>query len=262
MFLLPFIRMLLSLPFLWSGQLAGIFQIPISIPLLKAAWWISADGEVGFAALKAIKRLVGPPEAIGCAMAWMEKYPRVELAAYAGLLAAGAGLRDIARDMLGRCKQFTTDRLGLTELLEFTIAKHFEPLGRATDCARRLEARNDLSPAVSGMIRIELLWEAMLDGRLDEAEHRAEHMLSVGEAPPANVALSAIARYHGNEIGASRHMEQAKLPPAEMQYYRFLSACGIGADEEAGELLEGLRDYNVSLAEYATHQVNAARGNK
>ena len=239
----------------------GIFQMPISIPLLRAAWLISADGQMGFTALRAIARQVGPPEAIGCAMAWMEKCPRVELAAYAGLLAAGAGLSDIARDMLARCKNFAIDRLGMTELLEFSIAKRFEPLGAAVDCARRLEARSDLSPSVSGMIHVELLWDAVLGGCLDEAQRRAEHMLSVGEAPSARVVLSVLAGYHGDEIGASRHMERAKLPPAELHYYRFLSACGIGDEEEAREQLAELGKYNVSLAEYAAHQVNTARGN-
>ena len=254
--------MLLSLPFLWGGQLTGMFQMPISIPLLKAAWWISADGQVGFTALTAITRHGDSAQAIGCALAWMEKYPRVELSAYAGLLAANAGLDDIARNMLVMCQQFAKDKLGLTELLEFTIAKRFEPFGAAVDCARSLEDRNDLSPTVSGMIYTELLWDAMLGGRLDEAERRAEFVLSVGEAPMAHVALSALARHHGNEIDASRHMERAKLPPAELHYYRFLAACGIGADAEAREHLEHLSEFNASLAEYATHQVHAARGNK
>jgi len=252
--------MLLSLPFLWSGQLAGIFQIPLSIPLLKAAWWISTDGHVGFTALKAISKLREPAEAIGCAIAWTEKYPRVELSAYAGLLAAGAGLGDIARNMLVACGQFPVDRLGLTEMLEFTIAKQFEPFGAAGDCARRLEARRDLSASVSAMIHTELLWDAMLCGRLDEAGRRAEFMLSVGEAPPAHVALSALARHHGNETAALRHMDQARLAPAELCYYRFLSACGTGADAEAREMLDELGDYNVSLADYASAQVAAIRG--
>ena len=262
MFLIRFIRMLLSLPFLWGGQLAGILQMPLSIPLLKAAWWISADGQVGFKAIAAIAKHGGTPEAIGCAIAWITKYPRVELAAYAGLLAAGEGLADIARDMLTRCEQFAKDKLGLTEMLEFTIAKRFDPLGAAADCARRLEDRNDLSAAVSGSIHAELLWDAMLGGRLDEAQRRADFLLSVGAAPMAHVALAALAKYHGNEIGALRHMDQAKLPPAEMHYYRFLAACGTGADAEARELLAKLSDYDVSLAEYAAAQVGAARRKK
>ncbi|MDP6542933.1 MAG: hypothetical protein QGH60_03025 [Phycisphaerae bacterium] len=262
MFLIRFIRTLLSLPFLWGGQLTGIFQLPISIQLLRAAWWISADGQMGLKALQAITKLREPAEAIGCAVAWMETYPRVELAAYAGLLAAGAGLADIARNMLVVSQQFPTDSLGLTELLEFTISKRFEPIGTAADCARRLENRSDLSPSVSGMIHTELLWDAMLCGRLDEARRRADYMLSVGDAPPAHVALSALARHHGNEIGASRHIEQAKLPPAELHYYLFLSACGIGDELEARAALQQLSDFNASLAEYATHQVNAVRGRK
>jgi len=263
MFLLRFIRMLLSLPFLWGGQLAGIFQMPVSIPLLRAAWWISADGQVGFKALTAITRHGGPPEAIGCAMAWMEKYPRVELAAYAGLLAAGEGLADISRDMLGLCGQFARDTLGLTELLEFTVAQRFEPFGASIDCARRLENRNDLSPTVSVRIHTELLWHAMLARRLDEARRRAEHMLCVGEAPVANVVLAALARHRGDERGAFDHMNQAaKLPPAELHYYCFLAANATGADEEAREHLASLRDLNVTLAEYAIQHVNAPWGSK
>ena len=255
--------MLLSLPFLWGGQLTGMFQLPVSIPLMKAAWWISVDGLVGFKALTAITKHGEPAEAIGCALAWMEKQPRVELAAYAGLLAANAGLADIARDMQVRCEQFAKDKLGLTELIEFTIAKRFEPLGAATECARRLENRNDLSPSVSGMIHTELLWDAMLGGRLDEAERRADHMLSVGAAPMASVAAAALARHRGDDSSAARHMnDAAKLPPTDLHYYRFLAARGTGADDEARDQLARLDEFSTSLAEYATAQVSAARGSK
>jgi hypothetical protein len=102
----------------------------------------------------------------------------------------------------------------------------------------------------------------MLGGRLDEAERRADFILSVGEAPSAHVALSALARYHGNDFGASLHMEKAKLPSAELHFYGFLAACGTGANDEAREHLAKLRDHNVSLAEYAARQVDAARGKK
>jgi hypothetical protein len=262
MILISTIRMLLSLPFLWCGQLAGMFQMPVSIPLLKAAWWVSTDGQVGLKALTAVANLGENSEAIGCALAWMEKYPRVELAAYAGLLAANAGLDDIARNMLVMCQQLGKDKQGLTELLEFTIAKHYEPLGAAGECARRFENRNDLSPNVSVMISTELLWEAMLTGHLDEVKRRAEHMLSVGVAPVASVAMAAMASKRGDLMAAAKHMEQAKLPPVEMHYYRFLAACGIGADDEAREQHERLGEYNASLAEYATKQVAAMRGSK
>jgi hypothetical protein len=260
--LISSIRLLVSLPLLWCGQVAGMFQMPASIPLLKAAWRVSADGQVGLKALTAVSNLGEGAEAIGCALAWIEKYPRVELTSYAGLLAANAGLDDIARNMLIMSQQLGRDKLGLTEMLEFTIAKRYEPLGAACDCARRLETRNDLSPTVSVMVSTELLWEAMLIGRLDEAKRRAEHMLSVGVAPVASVAMAAMASKRGDLMAAAKHMEHAKLPPVEMHYYRFLAACGIGADDEAREQHERLGEYNASLAEYATRQVAAMRGSR
>lgn len=251
------------MPFLWGGQLAGVFQTPLSVPLLRAAWWISADGQVGLKALTAIKTYGDSAQAIGCALAWMEKIPRAELAAFGGLLAANAGLEDVSRNMLVLCQQLPRDKLGLTELLEFTIAQRFEPFGAASQCARRLEDRRDLSPTVSGMVHMDLLWNAMLCGRLDEAERRAKFVLSVGQAPPASIAMSAIARLRGDETAARRHMNDAvALPPAEMHYYRFLAASGIEAEDEANEQLTRLGEFNVSLAEYATRQVSVVRGSR
>ncbi|MCP4375056.1 MAG: hypothetical protein GY794_02575 [bacterium] len=258
MFLISFIRMLLSLPFLWGGQLTGMFQMPISISLLKVAWWISADGETGFKALVARSKHGSSIEAIGCAVAWMEKYPRVELAAYAGLLAAAEGMEDVARDMLGRCQQFPPDKLGLTELLELSIAQRFEPHGASIACARRLEDRNDLSAAVSGMIHTELLWDDMLGKRFEASARRAKFMLSVGDSPMAHVVLAALAKCHGDLAGISHHRDQAKLPPAELHYYSFLASVGIDDDEGAREHLASLRDLNVSLAGHAINMAHAA----
>ena len=262
MFLIRFIRMLLSLPFLWSGQLTGMLQTPISIPLLKAAWRISADGKTGFTALAAISKHGGPDEALACGMGWMETQPRVEIAAFTGVMAANTGLGDVARNMLAQCQRFAKDKLGLTELLEFLIAARFDESPNSTlDCARRLENRKDLSPTVSKMIYTELLWNEMLDGKLDEAERRAEHMLSVGDEPLASIAMSAISNHNGNARDAEKHMAQAaKLPPAELHYYCFLAACGTGDDEAAREHFAKLSDLNAALAEIATRTVNAHRG--
>jgi hypothetical protein len=254
--------MLLSLPFLWGGQLTGMFQMPLSIPLLKAAWRISADGEIGLKALVAIQTHGQAAEAIGCALAWIEKTPRVELTAYAGLLAANAGLGDIARNMLIMSQQLGKDKQGLTECLEYLIALRFDDSPTATvDCARGLESRSDLSPTVSKMVHTELLWTDLLGGKLDQAQRRAERMTAVADEPIASVALAAIARHDGNDFSAERHISKtAKLPAAERHYYHFLAACGTGADDEAREHLAKLNDLNAALAETAVRNVNAMRG--
>jgi len=264
MFIIRFIRMLLSLPFLWGGQLTGMFQMPISIPLLRAAWWISANGQTGLSALVAIAKHGDAAQAIGCAIAWTEKYPRVELSAYAGILAANAGLEDVARNMLVAAKQLPVDQLGLTELLEFSIAMRFDASPNAAcDYARGLEARSDLSPTVSKMMHAELLWNEMLTERLGQAKRRAQYILSVEDDPIANVVMSEFARVDGNALIAAKHLEKAtKLPPAELHYYRFLAACGTGSEAEAAQQLAKINKLNSALAERAVWHVNATRGSK
>ncbi|MDP6046265.1 MAG: hypothetical protein QGG25_11700 [Phycisphaerae bacterium] len=263
MFLIRFIRILLSLPFVWVGLLSGMFQLPISIPLLQAAWWISADGQMAVNALSTMVKHERTEEALACAMVWMEKQPSAELAAYAGVLATITQTPgpDIARDMLERAKQFDKDKLGLVELLEFMIAQRFGPMGAAADCARRLESRNDLSPNVSDVIHSVLLWVDMLARRFDDVKQRAQFMLSIGESPPANLAMAALTRRDGDEIGALRHTDNAaKMDLTHRYYYRFLAAWAFGAEVEASEYLEKLREREAELADYAMRQVNAAGG--
>ena len=249
--------MLLSLPFLWGGQLTGMFQMPISIPLLKTAWRISADGEIGFTALTAIARRQDSGQALACALEWMETHPRTETAAYAGILAAGEGLGDIARDMHARCLSMSKDKLGVVELLEFVIAQRFEPFGASIDCARRLENRTDLSPTVSGLVQTELLWLAMFVGRFDDADRRGQRMLAVGEAPVASAVLAAISGRNGNEPAVARHMsDAAKLQPAELHYYSFLAFAAAGSDARAQQHLNKLREHNSAMADHAVVYVN------
>ena len=54
MFLIRWIRTLLSLPVLWLGQLTGMFKLPVAAPLLGLAWAIGRSGEVARMALVSI----------------------------------------------------------------------------------------------------------------------------------------------------------------------------------------------------------------
>jgi hypothetical protein len=188
----------------------------------------------------------------------------VELSAYAGILAANAGLEEVARGMLAAAKQLPVDQLGLTELLEFSIAMRFDASpAAACDYARSLEARHDLSPTVSKMMHTELLWNEMITERLGQAKQRAEYILSVEDDPIANVVMAELARVDGNKVMAARHLEKAaKLPPAELHYYQFLAACGTGSEAQAAQQLAKINDHNSALAERAVWHVNAIRGSK
>jgi len=159
------IAKLLCLPFYWAGQLASMFKQPVAVPLLKAAFGISGDGAVGRTALFAIRTFQGPEAARAQAAEWMRSRPRAEVAALAGMLAVDAGDAACAAEMLSRGRALGDEPLGLFELLEFILAAgDGRTPGAATELARRLEARSDLSAQVSLMARKHLLWTA-LEGR-------------------------------------------------------------------------------------------------
>ncbi len=261
MFLVLFIRKLLSLPFYWGGQLAGMFQTPLSATLFKAAWLISADGHTGFAAMTAMMKYAPAGQVIASARKWMETNPRVEIAAYAGFLAAMEGDEQTAREMLAVCEDFDKDHIGLIEMLEYSIAQRFEPIGSATACARRLEKQNDVSPTVSVMIHSELLWDDMLSMRFDQVKRRSNLMLAVGPAPAASIAAAGIARREGNESRALQHDDEAaKLPREQWYYFHYLTAHAMGLQPDADEYMAQLIECNGSLAEYARRKVLLAGG--
>jgi len=253
MFLIRWIRILLSLPLQWAGQLAGILGLQQSAGLLTVAWRISEDGETGSLALAAIGRYGSPDQQIATGLAWLDGCPRVEIAGLTGLAAMQVGDEPTARDMLQQCGQLGGDRDGLAEMLELLVARRFGEFGETTACARRLEPRDDLSPTVSRMIGEELLWDAMLHGRLDEARRRAERILAVGDNPSAGIALAALGGYDPGE---------SPLPPAQDIYYRFLAAVSVGATARAEELIGRLDQLDPSLAGHAVVTVQLTRGDQ
>ena len=192
---------------------------------------------------------------------WMKTNPRVEIAAYVGLLSAMEGDDQTAREMLAGCREFGKDHNGLIEMLEFMIAHRFEPPGAAAECARRLDTQDDVSPSVSVMIHTELLWHDMLARRFDEVKRRTNLMLSIGNAPAAAVAAAAMARYEGNEPRALRYdQESASLPPAERFYYQYLAAWATGLERQAHDCMARLIERDGALAEMARQTVIAAGG--
>ncbi len=254
------IAKLVSLPFLWLGQLAGAFGLPLGAELLKVAWAISGDGAVARAALIQIQRHSGVDVARAEAGAWLKRRPRPEVAAWAGALAIGAGDVEHAGECLARGRQLGDDPSGMFELLDLMIASRSGDVRQYQEMAASLEARRDLAPPVRKMVLEEALWTALLAGRFDEARRRAEHLLAVDRNAPAHMALYALARRAGRDARAEKHLARtAATPPAERLFYRFLGNLAIGAAPEAGEDLAELRALDAALARRAD-QVRAAAG--
>jgi len=248
---MQWIGKLLSLPFLWLGQLTGMLKLPLSVPLLRTAWLLGGDGQVARTTLLAIHHRDGLHAARVQAARWMETSPRAEIAVFAGLMALGAGEVELAEGFLARGQGMGKDRDGLLELLEFGLAGQCGATGSATQLARRMEQQRDLPPVVSRVILNQLLWDAMLDGRHDEARRRAEHLLEVEDMPQAEMALWALAKLHGDQRRADKHLQRAKLASPQKVYFQVLGNLAIRAHADARELLSQLHSLDATLARNA-----------
>jgi tetratricopeptide (TPR) repeat protein len=247
MFIVRWIRGLLSLPILWLGLLALYFNQPASIPLLGAAWAVGGDAEVGRSALAATRRFKGRAEALAKARAWLERDPHPHFAATAGLLSLEAGRLDEAKAFLARGRELGDDPMGRLDWLEYAIAGIS---GGSVAVARQFEARRDLPADLSRAVLQELMFDDLLNGRFDEAKLRAERLLDVDEFAPAEIAMGALAQRAGDEAGAKRHYARAalKLTPAQISYLAFIGYLAIGARAQAEESLAKLRGQDEALA--------------
>ena len=245
MFIVGWIRSLVSLPILWLGQLALYFKQPASIALLSAAWAVGRDAEVGRTALAATRQFKGRDEALAKARAWLERHPRPHFAAVAGLWSLETDSLDDAKAFLARGRELGDDPMGRLDWLEYLIAGIS---GNGIAAARQFATRKDLPADLSKAVLQDLMFDALLSGRFDEAKLHAERFLEVAEFPPAEMVLWALAQRDGDEAGAKSHYDRADLPPAQKTYLTFIGRLAIGQQAQAEEALAKLRGQDESLA--------------
>ena len=249
MFLIRWIRELLAVPFVWTGRLAASFKLPVEVPLLKAAWHISRNGQSGIAALAAVHRQQGVQAATLLVQAWMQSCPRPEIAAFGGLLAIDAGDVELAKAYLQRGRQLGTEQAGTLELLEFFIVIRSGGPDAATQLAQRFSTRSDLPAHLSVMVLTELLWRDMRQGNWEAATAGARHLLAVADAPAAEAALWAMALHRGDGQSAQRHLARVKFPAAQRACYLCMGSDAVGLHEQARGFLEELRQADPALAQ-------------
>lgn len=239
----------LSLPLLWLGQLAAMLKTPLSVPLLKAAWYLGGDGKVGVLALARIQEHASLEAAQAKAAEWLAARPRPEIAAQAGLLAIQAQQLDRAADYLARGQQLGPDSAGLLELLEILVAGGTGGAEAVDDLARRFEHRTDLSPIVSKGIHEHLLLEALLAGHFEEAERRAKWLWSIEDAPLAATTFWVLARRRGSQEGLESFCGRQQLAAAQALYFQTLGHIALGDTDAARVTLGSLAEVDSSMAE-------------
>lgn len=248
MLLVRSIRTLLSLPFLWVGGGLAMLKVAPALSFLTAAWLIGGKGEVARQALAFLLTTRGQAAALARAEAWMRRRPRVEIAAFAGLLAVDDD-PDAARAYLERCGELGEDRKGMVEILEFFVAIHQGDPAKTNEVVARLGRRNDLPPILTKQILTRQLWERLASREFPEARRRATHLLDVDENPSAHMALWALERHEGREVSAETHLRlAAKMPQAQRLHSQCLGSLAIGKPNEAGTYLAELREIDPDLA--------------
>lgn len=255
MFIICWIRTLLSLPLQWLGQVAGWTRTGLDVTLLTAAWWVSGDGRVARQALLRIYSTHGRDFAQLQAQAWMRRAPRPEIAAMGGLIALELGQLETAWELFQAGQQIGPDDEGFLELLEWQLTVRGGDVGAIQDLIRRFESRRDLSPLLRRTVLCSLLWDAVTEKRFDEAARRAKHLLSIEEVPEAHMALWAGALNNGDARASQAHLAAANMAPARKLYYQILGNAVVGYREEAGALLAQLRQAEPTFAAHVEQQL-------
>jgi len=243
------LRKLVSLPVQWAGQIAAMFSAPAAAALLRVAWRIGRDGEIGRLAVSQLWKSAGPAVAYAVASRWMDLHPQPETASWAGLLAVDMGDLSAARDWLARGRACGDDTGGFGEVLELNIARQ---AGGAewTEVVDRLSGRRDLLPLVRRSILEECAAQELARRDFDAARRQAKYLVGVEDNPRAEMILWAVARQAGDAPAASRHLARAGkgLPAAHWNYMRCLGALAIGDAEELREARAALADLDERLA--------------
>ncbi|HUS91193.1 MAG TPA: hypothetical protein VM695_05050 [Phycisphaerae bacterium] len=245
------VRNLLGLPFEVLGGLLGMLGVPATVSLLKAAWWLNGNGSTALKALAQLRRHLGHEAALLQAHAWLASRPRPEVAAYAGLLHLEENELGEAGACLEQGRQLGRDRDGNLELLEYLLACMGPDPAAAEQAARDMESRRDLNSTTRKLILERRLWQELVARRLDAVRDYARRLLEVSVNPQASVALWAVCRAEGHDRQAERHLLDAAMPEPQCWYFRYIAAEAVGADTEAAEALQRLREADRGLADRA-----------
>lgn len=248
MFLVRWMRTLLSLPFALLGQGLALVNVPLDCQLLRIAWRIGGNERIGQQALMKVESRRGLIPAMELGFKWMATRPSPGIAGLMGLRAMKMGDQDTSRSLYTQGRQLGDDPSGLLDLLEvfFVLDEHDD--GQTAELFQRFEARRDLTPAVSRLVATEHLWFDMLAGRFGEACRRAEWMLEISDSASAEMALWALAEHRDDAPRSQVHWQRAGSDEGGRLYYQAFGLASIGREDEARDLIPTVRNVQAGSA--------------
>lgn len=251
------LRRLASLPLDWAGQAARVFHLPAAVPLLQAAWVVSGDGWVGRAALAARMQRDGVAAMLAEADAGLARRPSALVAAFAAAVATDVGALAAARRYAELAHGLGDDPSGMLDGVDYLLAVEAQP-DRREELVAELDERHDLPPGLAQIVARVRLWQALRQGRFDEARRRAQRMVEVDPEPPALMALWAVAEHEGRTGDANRYLRQAAAFPLPARLlWAGLAHAALGRWEQVRAIQEHLAevgsDAAADLAEGLAH---------
>jgi len=260
MFLIRWIRKLLSLPLEWAGLLANMFKQPFALPLFQAAYAVNGDGQTALAAVQVARARQGPEAAQAMSEHYLSKKVQPETAAIAGLLAIDRGDLPAAGVHLDQARSSGADRTGLVDMLAL-FAGLRNPDDAVSDAvALEMAARSDVLPIVSKTSRMHLLWRHLQNHDFDQARNCADRLLAVEDNPQAYAVLWAIERNAGRGRQAQSLLAKVKLPAPQRLYSQAMGLACIGDFPYAREIAAQIPDQ--SLAQTAGNLIDRQEARK
>ena len=237
MFLVRWIRLLLSLPVLWLGRLGVMFDVRGGVELIKAAYAIGQDPATAILALSYVRKYQGDEGLLAQARAWCDRRVRPEIAGLAGAVEIlGPGRVEQAREWQAMAiSTGEDDPYGNVDFLRLMVATDKD---EALRVAEEVIAGGKCNPLTTQTALTWLAYEALAGGRWGEARQRAEHLLAVSKYPPAIIVLWALASRSGEEKRAQALLRKIETVPWPQRLQPWVEANrAIGRAEEADRAL-------------------------
>ncbi len=270
MFLVRWIRKLVSLPPTWLGfALAMLKQPGPAHALLAVGWHISGDERLAVLALSQLISTHGLPGAYAKAQVWALRNPGPGLTAFAGLLALDLPDVDSAREWMSRLGLDDSDREGWCDMLRFRIRSDSANPSELRRMTEELADRHDLSPGLCRLLSGQRIFLAALDGEYEVADELAWRVLEIDADEDALMARWALAPRLGGlgepYLAAARQWleQRANLlvaPVEDILLGQQATWSFVAGDRAACEsYLAELRQRNPSHAERVATTVHSLR---
>ncbi len=251
MFLLRWCGKLLALPLSLLGQLLAALKTPGSLQILQAAYFLGRNSRDGLGVVGMLCKAPGSQAALEWLTRQLPNCRDSVLPAMAAAVAMDLNDSQGAWVYLQQAKRIGRDPLGIVESVELRWAAKYATPEDELALKRALEVRKDLAPHAARMVQLDLLWDELRDGKLQEARRRADRMRQIDECAHLRILLWVLCTLEGDPHRGNDYFDKAVLPDNVKLYYQVIGLDILGRREQSVQLLPELEAGSADLAAQA-----------